>query len=745
MRKKRRRYKRSSARRRQYWSEKFSVDFDLDPETKKAILAIFLFAVSAVSFLSFLDLAGDAGNFISDVLKTFFGWAYFLVPVILLILGYLIINYEKYQLTFLNYLGVILFVLSLTGLFHLKFNPDQAVYIINDGQGGGYLGLLVSYPLRSLMGFWASFIILLAGLAVSILLMFNNPVAWIKARLESVVFGLSRVKNFTFRKNYSDEDFEEGADQDADEVIEAEFDTKKIADDAPAGRPLKKAAESLEIIPTVRISRQVEIPLDLLNNKISKPTSGDINRNSSIIQKTLENFNIPVEMGAVSVGPTVTQFTLKPAEGIKLNKITGLNNDLALALAAHPIRIEAPIPGKSLIGIEVPNKGVAVVNLRELLETKNFKKRRSNLTLTIGKDVSGQAWLTPLEKMPHLLVAGATGSGKSVCLNSLIISLLYQNNPDILKFVMIDPKRVELTVYNDIPYLLTPVVTDVKKTVNALKWLIGEMDRRYDKLSKLGKRNIAVYNQTVAEKMPYIVVVIDELADLMVSAGNEVESSIVRLAQMARAVGIHLVLATQRPSVDIITGLIKANITSRIAFSVPSLMDSRTILDASGAEKLVGRGDLLFTSADLSKPVRLQGAYVSDDETRAIVDHIKNNFDQPDFIEEVTDRQTSGTSFDLGGEDDDELLPEARETVVRAGKASASYLQRRLKIGYARAARILDLLEEQGVIGPADGAKPREILVTEIYEEDYHGDDQVMAEPEYEDSEEEFQKDETGQ
>jgi len=239
--------------------------------------------------------------------------------------------------------------------------------------------------------------------------------------------------------------------------------------------------------------------------------------------------------------------------------------------------------------------------------------------------------------------------------------------------------------------------------------------------------------------------VIDELADLMVSAGNEVESSIVRLAQMARAVGIHLVLATQRPSVDIITGLIKANITSRIAFSVPSLMDSRTILDASGAEKLVGRGDLLFTSADLSKPVRLQGAYVSDDETRAIVDHIKNNFDQPDFIEEVTDRQTSGTSFDLGGEDDDELLPEARETVVRAGKASASYLQRRLKIGYARAARILDLLEEQGVIGPADGAKPREILVTEIYEEDYHGDDQVMAEPEYEDSEEEFQKDETGQ
>ncbi len=439
------------------------------------------------------------------------------------------------------------------------------------------------------------------------------------------------------------------------------------------------------------------------------------------IKKTLENFGIPVEMGEYSVGPTVTQFTLRPADGIKLTRITSLSNDLALSLAAHPIRIEAPIPGRSLVGIEVPNHVIAVVGLREVIESKEFKGRRSNLTVCLGKDVSGKPWIANLAKMPHLLVAGATGSGKTVCLNSIILSLLYQNNPDELKLILIDPKRVELPVYNGLPHLLAPAVTEVPKTINALKWAIGEMDRRFTILSEAGKRDIESYNESASERMPYIVIIIDELADLMVASASEVEASIIRLAQMSRAVGIHLIVATQRPSVDVITGLIKANITSRIAFSVASATDSRTILDGPGAEKLVGRGDMLFLSAELSKPKRIQCCYVSDGDIRHVVDHIKSQMEEPVSYEEgVTEKHAGGFGqFGVdGGGDSDELLDEARDTVVRAGKASASYLQRRLKIGYARAARLLDLLEERGIIGPGEGAKPRQILVTPVEDVD---------------------------
>jgi len=461
---------------------------------------------------------------------------------------------------------------------------------------------------------------------------------------------------------------------------------------------------------------QIDLPMDLLNAKIGKPTSGDIKNNMLIIQRTLENFGIPVEMGEVNVGPTVTQYTLKPAEGIKLTKITTLSNDLALSLAAHPIRIEAPIPGKSLVGVEVPNQTKAIVGLREVLAGEMFKNRKTNVMVALGKDVSGKVWLDDLSKMPHLLVAGATNSGKSVCLNAIIVSLLYQNNPDDLRFIMVDPKRVELPVYNGVPHLLTPVITEVGKTINALKWCLNEMDRRFEALAKAGKRNIVSYNETGKDKMPFIVFVIDELADLMVAAGRDVEASVIRLAQMARAVGIHLVLATQRPSVDVITGLIKANMPARIAFSVASGIDSRTILDSLGAEKLLGRGDMLFTTAEISKPRRLQGAFVSDNEIKRIVNYIKDRSGEPQYIEAVTDRQKvkgiAGVGLDGGSGDSDELLEEAKELIINSGKASASYLQRRLSIGYARAARLLDLLEEAGVISQGNGAKPREILIT---------------------------------
>ncbi|NQU77249.1 DNA translocase FtsK [Candidatus Falkowbacteria bacterium] len=470
----------------------------------------------------------------------------------------------------------------------------------------------------------------------------------------------------------------------------------------------------MDIRPKKRKKVRIDLPIDLLGKRTDKALSGDIEKNKLVIKKTLDDFGIPVEMADVKVGPTVTQYTLKPSEGVKLSRIITLQNDLALALAAHPIRIEAPIPGKSLVGIEIPNQTTATVVLRELLETKEFKKRENNLTIAVGKDVAGQPWLADLGKLPHLLIAGATGSGKSVCLNSIIVSLLYQNSSEELKFILVAPKRVELTTYNGIPHLLTPVLTDVPKVISALKWTVGEMERRFYVLSEAGKRDIKSYNETVQVKMPYIVFAIDELADLMTAASAEVEGLIIRLAQMSRAVGIHLILATQRPSVDIITGLIKANIPARIAFSVASLIDSRTILDMSGAEKLLGRGDMLYISAELSKPKRLQGAYLSDREIEEVIRYLRER-SEPDYNQEIVETNVKTGNFgrtsgvDLGS--DEELYEEAKEVVMQAGKASASLLQRRLRIGYARAARLLDLLEEDGMVGPADGAKPREVMI----------------------------------
>jgi len=388
-----------------------------------------------------------------------------------------------------------------------------------------------------------------------------------------------------------------------------------------------------------------------------------------------------------------------------------------LSLAAHPIRIEAPIPGKSLVGVEVPNRAKAIVGLREILEDEAFKTRKNNLFVALGKDVSGTAWLYDLTRMPHLLVAGATNSGKSVCLNAIIVSLLYQNNPDDLRFIMVDPKRVELPTYNGIPHLLTPVITDVNKTINALKWCLNEMERRYDVLNKAGKRNIQSYNSTAKEKLPYIVFIIDELADFMMTAGKDMEAAIIRLAQMSRAIGIHLILATQRPSVDVITGLIKANVPTRIAFSVASLVDSKTILDSSGAEKLLGAGDMLFMTAEFSKPKRIQGAYLSDEEINDVVNYIKEKSGPAEYLEGVTDRQkvggNAGVGLDGNHGDEDELFEAAKEIIVKAGKASTSMLQRRLSIGYGRAAKILDMLEENGIIGPSNGAKPREVMISQ--------------------------------
>ncbi|HUD08113.1 MAG TPA: DNA translocase FtsK 4TM domain-containing protein [Candidatus Saccharimonadales bacterium] len=461
--------------------------------------------------------------------------------------------------------------------------------------------------------------------------------------------------------------------------------------------------------------------VDLLIQKQDKADAGNVSANAKIIQETLANFNIEVAMEGANIGPRVTQYTLKPSHGVKLTKITALENNLALDLAASNIRIEAPIPGKRAVGIEVPNVKPAMVRISSLLQSREWADLNSPLGITIGKDIVGTPVVASLDRMPHILIAGQTGSGKSIMINSVITSLLYRNNPSELKFILVDPKRVELAPYNDIPHLLTPVITEPEKCISALKWAVAEMDRRYKELAAATTRNIGEYNRQNSDThMPYIVIVIDELADLMMMAARDVESLIVRIAQKARAVGIHLVLATQRPSVDVITGLIKANIPARVAFTTTSQVDSRTIIDQMGAEKLLSQGDMLYLTAEMPKPKRLQGAFISDEETAKITDFIRMQrppqYDQEIISQPVQLNGRGGIVADYGNDVDDDLWRDAVHVVLEARKASTSLLQRRLRIGYGRAARLIETMEEQGIVGPADGSRPREVLVSSMDE-----------------------------
>ena len=711
---------------------------DLDPDMKRGIFIILILAFGAISFLSLFGLAEGLGKYLEQGIIFLFGWGKWLFPLTVMAIGFLMYNRDKEWFRGANYLGLFIFLIFFSAFLHILVGQDNWQSAIQEGAGGGYIGYGIISIFTKIMGFWASLILVVCLILISLMLMLNATLESLIGKeswFAKIFYPINFIYNKIFNRNQESEveeeiEFDE-SEEEEEEIVEEEDNEINSGSDGSVPEFFKHKIKSTADESEDKIKEdktaikgsgwkqtyvKIDLPLDLLNAKIGKPTSGDIKNNMLIIQRTLENFGIPVEMGEVNIGPTVTQYTLKPAEGIKLTKITTLSNDLALSLAAHPIRIEAPIPGKSLVGIEVPNQTKAIVGLREVLAGEMFKGRKSNVMIALGKDVSGKVWLDDLSKMPHLLVAGATNSGKSVCLNAIIVSLLYQNNPDDLRFIMVDPKRVELPVYNGVPHLLTPVITDVPKTINALKWCLNEMDRRFEALAKAGKRNISSYNEMGKDKMPYIVFIIDELADLMVAAGRDVEASIIRLAQMARAVGIHLILATQRPSVDVITGLIKANMQARIAFSVASGIDSRTILDSLGAEKLLGRGDMLFTTAEISKPKRLQGAFVSDNEIKRIVYYIKDRSGEPQYVEGITDRQKvkgiAGVGLDGGSEDSDELFEEAKELIINSGKASASYLQRRLSIGYARAARLLDLLEEAGIISAGNGFKPREILIT---------------------------------
>ena len=684
----------------------------LKPETKNSIWAVFSFAVAVLFTLAYFGKAGLVGIALQRSLEATFGNGFFLVPMAFFLGGFSFLFALGNHLVITTLVGGALFLLSSLGIADIVFGEYT----------GGYIGFFASYPFLRFFDYWASLVILSSLFLASLLIMLN----------------------FSLKPRRKAEATAELADgpliPPAEGLRSANLPPAAISEPAVASAIIQKSSEDMDEIKQSLFSKvfspkpkparaepqrqmsYVPPPLELLEGDKGTPSSGDIKANANIIKRTLQNFGIDVEMSEVNVGPSVTQYTLKPAEGIKLSRITALQNDLALALAARSLRIEAPIPGKSLVGVEIPNHSIALVGLRSLFGTEYFQKAQP-LSFAVGRDVSGREVYADIAKMPHLMIAGATGSGKSVAIHSLIVSLLYKNSPQFLRFIMVDPKRVELTGYNGIPHLLAPVIVDAKKTIISLRWAVREMERRYEKLAEASARDINTYNNELVsvknydDILPNILIVIDELADLMATYPREMEASIVRLAQMSRAVGIHLVVSTQRPSVEVITGLIKANITARIALQVASLVDSRTILDMAGAEKLLGNGDMLYLAGDVSKARRIQGGFISDNEVKKITAYLKEHAGE--FEAEEVDMDIKLPSSDpnvpsdfVEGDDvDDELYEAAKETVIEAQKASTSYLQRKLRIGYARAASIIDMLEERGVVGPGEGAKPRDVLV----------------------------------
>ena len=699
----------------------------LSDETKQAVFGIIFFVLAVLSILASFHKSGMVGNKIYDISARLLGVGYFLIPLLFLLLGISFLRAKKRELNWLKISGIIIFFISGLGAIGVIWTKK-----------GGVIGNVISSPLIKLFDFYTSIIILIALLAISSLVIFET-------KLNADSFA-SLIK--LFRKKDAGEDNNEevkiingnddGKTEDAREKEKENEDKMEKKSKSKTDKTKEKEEDGEFSIKTKRIAygkSYAPPPLSLLDRDSGKPEVGDIKANANIIKRTLLKFGIDVEMDEISIGPSVTRYSLKPAEGIKVSRIVALQNDLALALAAHPIRIEAPIPGKSLVGIEIPNSVKTTVGLGTILASDEYQLSGKPLLVSLGKSIPGKCYFGNMEKMPHLLIAGATGSGKSVTIHSIITSLLFRNSPEHMKFMMIDPKRVELTLYNKIPHLLTPVITDPKKAILALKWAAKEMDRRYDILEAEKVRDIESYHQNILgsgkivndkkdgngeeetiETMPYIIIVIDELADIMQSYPRELESAIVRLAQMSRAVGIHLILSTQRPSVNVITGLIKANIPARIALQVASQIDSRTILDTGGAEKLLGAGDMLYIGAEMSKPVRLQSPFISETEVKKVVKYLTDAYKNeiPSGIN-FTENNEKNIAFDAmfeneSMEDEDELYEKAKEEVLKAGRGSTSYLQRRLGVGYSRAAKLIDILEEKGVIGPPNGSKPREVI-----------------------------------
>jgi S-DNA-T family DNA segregation ATPase FtsK/SpoIIIE len=743
---------RRKAHRRRSRKSDSALKFEVETHIVREIWAVLYLALAALTWLSLNQSLGAIGDLWVSVLLPVFGVGMVAVPFALLFMGVSVFLSKEVQWGLARFTGLFLLSVAILGFVHMGLPENSDLLAAaQQGEAGGYIGFVSSFIFTAAFGRIGAYVLLSATLLIGVLLTLQISLGDIvrfvvpSRKMVRKVIEVATPEFVTIDRVNEEDDIkivklDEPAPKDTQALTLREVSLKEVEErlqkeDKDEGegevefvKPSKSKASKGEEIVVEQAVTSAEgegewayPPMDLLEGgkESYDVNQTDLKRKADLIKTKLEQFGINVSMQEVHVGPTVVQYTLRPADGVKLSKITSLKNDIALALAAPAVRIEAPIPGKSLVGIEIPNVSRATVHLREMMETDVFKAEPSRLKIPLGRDVSGKPMVGDLSKMPHLLIAGATGSGKSVGLNSFLLSFLYNNSPKDLRMIMIDPKQVELSTYNGLPHLLTPVITDPEKAATALRWAVAEMNRRYKVCAEAGHRNIADYNadKKTAEKMPKIIIVIDELADLMMQAQKEVEASICRIAQMARAVGMHLIVATQRPSVDVITGLIKANIPTRIAFTVASSVDSRTILDGVGAEDLLGNGDMLYLSGTMGKPVRIQGIYVSSKEIEKVTRRLKLTR-EPDYSHDITSKEVARQpvqgvpNVSEEAQSDDDLMAAAVECLKKNHKAaSTSSLQRYLRIGYSRAARIMDMLEEAGLIGPAQGSKPRDVFV----------------------------------
>jgi len=724
--------------------------------SKEAYRSLYFVISILIVILSVLQM-GIIGRFFDSFFKYLFGsFSYIFYLIIIAIPIYYILDKKLKSPILVASVFILidfLFQLVLIGNKDTNYISFSDIYNNKVSLYGG--GIISYYPVKLLiylLSYYGSLLIVISAIITIIVLYLNINYRSFVLKIKYYVSNAferdtyveekeSNIEASEFEINNTEDLNNENSNEqryndikDKELVVDIrEFPEEENTDEIVASRPTKRRIieevkeEPAQEIDKIEVNEEsydnyVLPPITLLNNPTKKQTvtKGDIVKKSKILQSTFNNFGIEVKIVKAIVGPSITQFQILPTPGTKVSKIVNLSNDIALNLAAKDVRIEAPIPGKSLIGIEIPNTVNELVTMKEVFVND---KDNSPLSVALGKDVSGEAMFTRIDKTPHLLIAGSTGSGKSVCVNTIITSILLKNKPDKVKLIMIDPKMVELSIYDGIPHLLTSVVTDPLKAADVLHKVVLEMESRYREFARTRVRNIEGYNK-IAEKdpdykeLPYIVVIIDELADLMMVSSKEVEESIARIAQKARAAGIHMIIATQRPSVDVITGVIKTNIPSRIAFAVSSSVDSRTILDKSGAETLLGKGDMLYLSADSSKPVRIQGAFLSDDEVEKVVDFVKSQ-SEAQYDPNMTPSEVSSQSGGSSADEADPLYKEVLLFIAKTQKASASLLQRRFKIGYNRAARIIDMLEEDGYIGPVDGSKPRKVFLEKEFAEDY--------------------------
>jgi DNA segregation ATPase FtsK/SpoIIIE, S-DNA-T family len=715
-------------------------------------ILIFLALLSAM-FSDPTSMAGSMGVFVNRIFIGLLGIGAYALPFVLIYMGVSYIKIDKYFKVTKKSLGIIMFIVTtmifveliVLPAYYVKGNLASAIidqFKSKSVLHGGIISLVITVPISSLLGKVGSYIVLFA-LYITSLVLINNITIKELFTFEKVE---SKKKSRDLKQtNIAIDEAMEYVSADGNTIDNGSREESKIKiidfmkmdeednklegktgasiEQPNKSKENKNNVEDIDIDISFGEGNKIyayEHPApELLHKNLSSigknSDKKELLNSANKLQETLESFGVEAKVIQVTKGPSVTRFELQPHVGVKVSKIVNLADDIALNLAASGVRIEAPIPGKAAVGIEVPNKELSAVFLREVIESEEFAVTKKNLAFALGKDIAGNCVVGDLTKMPHLLIAGATGSGKSVCINTLLISLLYKYTPQEVKLLLIDPKVVELNIYNGIPHLLIPVVTEPKKAAGALNWAVNEMTRRYKLFADNNVRNIEGYNDFVEkgiieEKLPWVVIIIDELADLMMVCPNDVEEYIGRLAQMARAAGMHLVIATQRPSVDVITGVIKANIPSRISFAVSSQIDSRTILDSSGAEKLLGKGDMLYYPVGESKPLRIQGAFVSEEEVETVVDFIRNGLKELEYKKEIIDEIENSVSKSKGGEDCDELLDEAIKIVLEEGQASTSLLQRRLKIGYNRAARIIDEMEAEGIISGRNGSKPRQVF-----------------------------------